>query len=445
MTQSQTNSPDNLSANSQVREPNSFGRRKEPHSIVITRNGQSRQYFVNPIYFSVVFGLMAMFSVGYFAATTYLVLRDDLISARGARDARMQHEYEDRIATLRTNLDRITSRQLLDQQAIETKVSELIARQKQLDGRGSTMEAMVEKAREFGLEEPDKELDQTITGSINPDKQASLLSSFGGAFALRGVGEEQNIALEMNTVRVANLLPDDFTYQANSSLFADVSRSIEGIDAGQKQVISSLRKSAGKKLEQIAKLMGQVGAKLPAKVMNKAQIGGPFEPLGDKVDFSSHLEALDHSLEALKIARVKATGVPVGNPVPGKKLSSRFGSRIDPFKGTYAMHSGLDFKVARGVPILAAGAGKVVFAGRKGGYGKMVEIRHANGLTTRYAHMSRVLVKQGATVKRGITIGKVGSTGRSTGPHLHYELRKHGVAVNPQKYMNVGRKLAKLL
>ena len=99
------------------------------------------------------------------------------------------------------------------------------------------------------------------------------------------------------------------------------------------------------------------------------------------------------------------------------------------------MHHGIDFKGAVGSPILAAGSGKVVHVGWKGGYGKTVEIEHGNGMITRYAHMSRFDVELGDTVEAGAKIGGIGSTGRSTGPHLHFEVRIGGKAVNPRKFL----------
>jgi len=137
--------------------------------------------------------------------------------------------------------------------------------------------------------------------------------------------------------------------------------------------------------------------------------------------------------------------MPLGSPLPNSKVSSRFGSRIDPFNGRMAMHNGIDFKAKKGTPVKASGAGVVVSASRKGGYGKVVEIRHSNGYTTRYAHLSRMNVKKGQKVKKSQVIGKVGSTGRSTGPHLHYEVRRNDKARNPSKYIKAGYEIRGLL
>ena len=115
--------------------------------------------------------------------------------------------------------------------------------------------------------------------------------------------------------------------------------------------------------------------------------------------------------------------------------------RLDPFLGRPAMHTGLDFRGEIGDPVRATATGKVTIAGWSGGYGKMVEIDHGNGFATRYGHLSEILVKVGQTVQIGQTIGLVGSTGRSTGPHLHYETRIDGEAVDPQKFLRAGVRL----
>ena len=137
--------------------------------------------------------------------------------------------------------------------------------------------------------------------------------------------------------------------------------------------------------------------------------------------------------------------LPVANPVPGKPVSSHYGSRMDPFVGRKAMHLGTDFRARSGSRVHAAASGTIKFAGRRGGYGNLVEIDHGNGLITRFAHLSRILVAKGDKVVRGAVVGKVGSTGRSTGPHLHYEVRRNGRALNPARFLKAGRELENLM
>jgi murein DD-endopeptidase MepM/ murein hydrolase activator NlpD len=135
--------------------------------------------------------------------------------------------------------------------------------------------------------------------------------------------------------------------------------------------------------------------------------------------------------------------VPYRKPVIGEvEFTSGFGVRSDPFLGRPAMHTGLDFRAAMGDPVRATANGKVTSAGWAGGYGRMIEIDHGNGLATRYGHLSEIGVKVGDTIKIGQVIGAVGSTGRSTGPHLHYETRIDGEAVDPQKFLRAGVRLS---
>jgi murein DD-endopeptidase MepM/ murein hydrolase activator NlpD len=178
----------------------------------------------------------------------------------------------------------------------------------------------------------------------------------------------------------------------------------------------------------------------------RAAVGGPYVPvkLGpDSGSFARELyrvntvrsqaERLSHALDS----------VPYRKPVFGKiELSSGFGVRSDPFLGRPAMHTGLDFRASKGDPVRATAAGKVVSAGWAGGYGRMVEIDHGNGLATRYGHLSAIRVKVGDHIKIGQIVGAVGSTGRSTGPHLHYETRIHGEAVDPQRFLRAGARYA---
>jgi len=139
--------------------------------------------------------------------------------------------------------------------------------------------------------------------------------------------------------------------------------------------------------------------------------------------------------------KIKKLMVPTQQPVVGGLLGSSFGWRIDPVNGQSALHTGLDFPASSGTPILAAAGGVVVAQEHHPSYGNMVEIDHGNDLVTRYGHASKVLIKKGDLVKRGQKIAEVGSTGRSTGPHLHFEVLVQGVFQDPQKFLTAGQNL----
>ncbi|MEJ8838010.1 M23 family metallopeptidase [Ramlibacter sp. AN1133] len=137
--------------------------------------------------------------------------------------------------------------------------------------------------------------------------------------------------------------------------------------------------------------------------------------------------------------RLKKAMVPTQQPLPGHDIGSRFGWRIDPFTGRQALHTGLDFQAETGTPIVAAAGGVVVAAEIHPQYGNMVEVDHGNDLVTRYAHASRLLVKKGDLVKRGQRLALVGTTGRSTGPHLHFEVLVQGVPQDPHRFLAAGQ------
>ncbi len=141
--------------------------------------------------------------------------------------------------------------------------------------------------------------------------------------------------------------------------------------------------------------------------------------------------------------RIKSKLLPTNQPVNVNYNSSSFGWRLDPFSGRSAFHEGLDFPASVGTPIVAAAAGVVIAAEYHPQYGNMLDIDHGNDIITRYAHASRLFVKVGDIVQRGQHVADIGTTGRSTGPHLHFEVRIKGVAQDPRKFLNAGTDLAK--
>ena len=179
----------------------------------------------------------------------------------------------------------------------------------------------------------------------------------------------------------------------------------------------------------------------PQSMSRAAQqaMGGPFEApwsLGASADdIDPRFERLGLSLTRMAVLERALDGIPQVVPASVQAITSGFGYRRDPFNGRGAMHAGIDFKGAIGSPIFAAAGGRVSFAGQKSGYGNAIEIMHGNGMLTRYAHLSRIGVKMGQQVTAGTTIGGLGSTGRSTGPHLHFEVRINDRAVNPRPFL----------
>lgn len=180
-------------------------------------------------------------------------------------------------------------------------------------------------------------------------------------------------------------------------------------------------------------------------------IGGPEIPLGSGLqlpDFVSELDALARQIESRQqqlnlldtiiIEREADSEFQVsGRPVKKGYISSGFGRRIDPFTGNVALHQGVDFATGKiGEEVFAVAAGVITWAGERSGYGKMVRVNHGNGYETLYAHDDQILVKVGDVVKKGQLIALSGTTGRSTGPHVHFEVHKNGRVIDPASYIH---------
>ncbi|MGA7478427.1 MAG: M23 family metallopeptidase [Azonexus sp.] len=184
---------------------------------------------------------------------------------------------------------------------------------------------------------------------------------------------------------------------------------------------------------------GQGGAFVPAP-LGADELQREIDRLSREVDVRSDELAVLESRFLEK--RVKERLMPTTLPVKQAFLGSPFGHRSDPIVGQRAMHEGIDFNAESGTPVVAAADGVVLSAGWQSDFGNMIEVDHGDGLTTRYAHLSRMNAKAGSLVKRGERIGAVGSTGRSTGSHLHFEVRMLGVAQNPASFLKQGEEFA---
>jgi murein DD-endopeptidase MepM/ murein hydrolase activator NlpD len=211
--------------------------------------------------------------------------------------------------------------------------------------------------------------------------------------------------------------------------------------------LNSMEESYDAKARRMRGVLADLGldaGKRPS-VLTGSGTGGPFipvKPRNDAGNFERQLYRINIARAHVDLLNRTLATVPVRKPVMGEiDTSSGFGVRMDPFINAPAMHSGLDFRGNMGDPIRATAAGKVTQAGWNGGYGKLVEVDHGNGFTTRYGHLSEIDVSAGQTVRIGQAIGRLGSTGRSTGPHLHYETRVDGDAVDPQKFLRAGIRL----
>jgi murein DD-endopeptidase MepM/ murein hydrolase activator NlpD len=414
-----------------------FGRRQEPHTVIIAHGDEIRHFTVRPWIVAFAGSALAAIAVGYLLAASYLVLRDDLLGATAARQARMQQAYEDRISALRAQVDRITSRQLLDQQLMENKVSELLERQSQLSQRHGRIGPILER-----VGGSDKKLPAAAPVPVEkPDIRAAL--PVDDALAIHASADIETPALfRFWSPRAA--IPSESTADHADKLFVAINQSLRTIENEQLVRIESLAENAYQTADTIKEVLETAGLSVDLEYSKEAA-GGPLIAVDKATIFETKVKELDEALDALAAVKSKARKLPIANPAPGLAITSTFGVRRDPILGTPALHSGMDFRAPTGTRVHATAPGIVVKAGRNSGYGRMVEVDHGNGFSTRYAHMSRISVKVGQAIDTGDVVGESGSTGRSTGPHLHYEVRRNGDAIDPLRFLKAGKKVVQYL
>ena len=434
--------------------------------ITLSRGKAMRTFAFRPWLLYSLGGLLPVLCLWYLGATLYMIFRDDMLAALMSRQSEMQYAYEDRLAAMRGELDRVTGRQLLNQDTFEGKMHQLLSRQAQLESRSAIVASLAGMAG-------GRDITASIPGVAPPDARGRAAPA--KAAATQPVAAVPGAAtgfapLEMppsfppltqskprpEADAAAPPLPDPRrSSEADlpiGSRLGSISASLDRVETQQVKALAMLEAPALSTAERLRGALADAGLSLdklsvPAKAgAGAGGTGGPFIPL--KVDvagtpFEREVFRLQGTLMQVERLRKIMPYVPLRAPLAGAPdITSNFGYRTDPFNGRAALHAGIDFRDPYGSPIRATAAGKVVTAGNGGGYGNMVEIDHGNGLSTRYGHMSAILVDDGQWVEAGAVVGRLGSTGRSTGPHLHYEVRLDDEAVDPARFLRAGSRLA---
>jgi len=224
------------------------------------------------------------------------------------------------------------------------------------------------------------------------------------------------------------------------SLAVPEARGLAEVEARQLAFVERLTRFADRRSARAEDAIRKLGLNpgiLLTSLDDRSAQGGPLFRLATSADGSldPRFERLGLSLARMNALERGLAGIPQVLPASENYISSGFGYRADPFTGGAAFHAGLDFKGPIGAPIYAAAKGMVSFVGQRQGYGNCIEIDHGNGLMTRYAHMSRFVAQPGQQVAPGTVIGAIGNSGRSTGPHLHFEVRIHDRPVNPRPFL----------
>ena len=358
-------------------------------------------------------------------ATYLIVFHDEVLAGFVARQAALRDAYEAQLTELRDRLDRDHRDRAGTETGLAERVTAALARQAELERRAASLAEFARQTRP----------DPVATGALAPrlgvspapfDDELDLRSD-DGAEPARALPRRSALEVETGLIRLEARL--------------------DGLQAAQGERLAGLAARAGDEVRRLRGLIRRTGLDPGRFDAPSAGVGGPLVPLDSRVldgaEFEASLALARRTLADGERLRRTAAGLPLGRPIRGEALvSSPFGTRLDPFTRGLALHTGLDLKAEYGEPARATAPGRVIAAEAAGGYGNMVEIDHGHGLTTRFGHLARIAVSPGQRVAAGDLIGSVGSTGRSTGAHLHYETRIDGEPVDPQRFLRAGARMA---
>lgn len=469
--------------------------------VHVTRGQQRRRFEVSRLALFGGAALLSLVGAAVIAAAGYLVFRDDLLAGLIERQTQMQYAYEDRLAAARLRLDQVASRQFIDSDGVEGKVRSLVIRQAMLETRAAVVARLLEHTvqdatgsiaatRMLSAPAPAAGLAAGIstqpraTQSAVDDSASSLdgkprpegfdlrpghnpaLFNPGTSYDSRptksnsaGKGEDHAAVAEPRSTSEPSPGGEPSPSLANASdpglplpaRLESLAMSLDHVERDQASRLSGIVKpalDAAGKLRRVFDVAGLQVERYIAKAKTRgaaSAVGGPFVPADLKAgttSFERELVVAQNAVETLDGLRHALPSVPLRKPLRGElRMTSTFGYRTDPFLGRPALHSGVDLREEWGTQVHATAAGVVTVAGPSGGYGNMVEVDHGGGLSTRYGHLSAISVSPGQQVSPGAVLGRVGSTGRSTDPHLHYEVRIDGEAVDPSRFLRAATAL----
>jgi murein DD-endopeptidase MepM/ murein hydrolase activator NlpD len=437
-----------------------FGKRKKLHHVTITSGETTRTFTIRPWLATGTCLSLGLFVTGYLAAAAYFVMRDDLIENRLSQRTQEAATYENRITYLRAEIDRLTSSQMHERRSVEGMIGTLLERQSELLDQHGKVAAILDKAARSGLDVvsapavPSAKPEQVSGSAVMSDllaiggPEAPLENPFA-ALGLRGSSETgpDNSLSAYSAVHAPQdsltARPQPEPEEAHDDLLG-IGAELDRISEESNAALDAVTLAAEHETSQLASAVRPLGYRMGDLAGSMEATGGPYVPIA-AASFKDKIERAEAALELRNKVRQSVEDIPLARPIPAAQITSDFGPRIDPFLGGLAMHTGIDFKAPYGTPVRATAPGTVITASYQGGYGRLVEIQHPDGHLTRYAHMSAITVNVGDEVQAGDQVGRLGNTGRSTGPHLHYEVRQGDEALDPVTFVRTGDRLSKLL
>jgi murein DD-endopeptidase MepM/ murein hydrolase activator NlpD len=444
--------------------------------IYIRSDGRVQFFTFGPSLQATLAGLILIF-LGWVAfATVNVVFKDRIIAAKDHRYQQMQAAYENRVAGLQLSYDELNAALVSAQDRFKATADALQFKQNTIAGflhRASQVQASiggqsvpssvapayasstaggvdVEAPADIHADDSGSSQLTVMPGPAQPQPRTAkpVKSSFLDGVFQRFASLSRSLSERLRAAPIHDLSHVYAQHPGLRSLTEQTAR-VAHIGASENLLMAQTEGALGQGVGNLRNVMrltginpdsfarkiagGQGGPEIP---LDQVRIEGISDP-----GFTHAYLSATARLEQLNGLSAAMEHVPLSTPVSTASFdrSSSFGARIDPFTGRYAFHPGIDFAGPWGAVVHATAPGIVVFAGNRGGYGNMVEIDHGYGIHTRYGHLSKISVRVGWQIGKGADLGRVGSTGRSTGPHVHYEVWYDDVVKNPNNFIEAGR------
>jgi len=451
-----------------------------PERQIYIRSDGHVQFFTFSASLQATLAGLALIFLGWVSfASVNVIFKDHIITAKDQRYQTMQAQYENRVADLQMSYDELNGALIAATDRFKATADEVEAKQQsmaQLVGQKTAMDSTLVALRNVAAPKaPRAHGSNSATDSID-----------AGVGFLRGDASSPAASSELSvlphpappqprTARPTHAGFGDMSsalYQRIKAMFTpkrkivsariahhpalavldQQTKRLEALDQKEDSLIAFARADITRRSAGLERAMRMAGINpqtmLKRVAASGSDVGGPLLPMSqmplegvrDAV-FRQGFFAANAALTQLGGLMTALSHVPLAGPVsgPGVELTSDFGARIDPFTGHAAFHAGLDFGGPWGSKVHVTAPGTVVWAGAHGAYGNLVEVDHGMGVKTRYGHLSSVLVRKGMQLARGDAVGKLGSTGRSTGPHVHYEVWLDNRVRDPAKFLEAGR------
>lgn len=424
--------------------------------IYLRSHGQVQFVSLSP-FTQAVFAAIAFVFFGWVAfASVNVVFKQQIIASKDQRYLKTQGAYEERLAQLQTAYDRLNGQLIISQERFLATTRTLEEKHRQLaqllsrrQSASSELDTLRSRHAATLRSEGARSQSNTILIPVGQESRGVDIgrtttrpphATDAETFVVDGA--------ESGSFDIAGLAG---AHDVHNGTVSQIDARLTKLDRAQQGLINSVEETTDRKIRELKAIIGMTEVidvkTLTKRAGTRTGEGGPFIGLaegemlagaGNDRAFSKQLFRIGRSLDAMADLERSIAGMPLAAPLANYRETSSFGPRVDPFNGKMAFHAGVDLASDYGAPVHATAPGIVVFAGWKGAYGRMIEIDVGDGFRTRYGHLSRIDVDVGQKIAFGDVVGKVGSSGRSSGPHVHYEVWFDGIVRDPSKFIEAG-------